>query len=99
MTEESRGCLIALGLFALGIAMILVWGWVISLGWGWFVVPLGVIPITYWHATGLAFLASMFVGWRSSAKDSESMALVVSLAQPFWTLGFMWVIAMIMGVA
>ena len=28
-------------------------GWVIKLMWGWFIVPLGVMPVTIWHAIGL----------------------------------------------
>ena len=33
-------------------------GWIIKLMWDWFIVPLGITPITVWHAVGLDIIFS-----------------------------------------
>lgn len=37
--------------------------------WGWFVVPLGIAPITYLHAVGLGCVLSSFLGQRGLNTD------------------------------
>lgn len=49
-------------------------GYITSLLWGWFMVPLGVKAITYWHAVGLGPLFSMFLGSRGIATNEDSSA-------------------------
>lgn len=47
----------------LGILCMLSSGYVISNGWDMFMVPLGVPPISFWHAVGLlSFVGSFFTG-------------------------------------
>lgn len=40
-----------------GVAAFLLYGWVLLLYWRWFVVPLGVRDISYWHCLGLVLFA------------------------------------------
>lgn len=47
----------------IGITLVMVlsllWsGFVASVLWNWFITPLGVMPLTYWHAIGLMCLAA-----------------------------------------
>lgn len=39
--------------------------------WGWFLVPLGVPAITFWHASGLGALLGVFLGPRGISRTSE----------------------------
>lgn len=39
-------------------------GFVTSTLWGWFIVPLGISAIGLWHAAGISFLLSSFLGIR-----------------------------------
>lgn len=36
-------------------------GWTGAKLWGWFIVPLGVPPVSLWHAAGLAAFAALMV--------------------------------------
>ena len=60
-------------------ALYVFWGgYVASTLWGWFVVPLGVKAITYWHAVGLTCVTGAFIGVRNDKSDeSESVGDVV----------------------
>lgn len=56
--------------FALVTALQIFWGgFVASSLWGWFVVPLGLSAISYWHAVGLCCLLTLFVGGQPPADD------------------------------
>lgn len=35
-------------------------GWFVKLMWGWFIVPLGVMPISLWHGLGIGLFISYF---------------------------------------
>lgn len=37
-------------------------GFVLATLWGWFVVPLGVVPIIWWQAAGLTATSNMLTG-------------------------------------
>jgi len=43
-------------------------GWVLSILWGWFVVPLGVVALTIPGAIGLRLVVGLFVTNRSPKK-------------------------------
>lgn len=48
------------------------WGaFVSSTLWGWFLVPLGVPAITYWHAVGIGSVIAAFLGSRGMPPDIE----------------------------
>ncbi len=56
-----------LSLYVLAVILSIAWtGYVMSVLWGWFIVPLGVIPITVWHAIGISSLIRVFTAKRSS---------------------------------
>jgi hypothetical protein len=53
--------------------------WVLTVLWGWFVVPLGVPAIDAWHAFGLSLLMELFTYRRS--KDDPLDGLTAALAE------------------
>lgn len=64
-------------------ALYIFWGgFVAATLWGWFVVPLGVMAITYWHAVGLTCVVAAFAGLKGddSIKESESLGEGVAKA-------------------
>ncbi|WP_277594426.1 hypothetical protein [Pseudomonas chlororaphis] len=80
-------------------ALFVFWaGYVVSTLWGWFVVPLGVVAINYWHAVGLMCIVSAFVGVKADedVADSDSLgegvakACVKSLLLPAFLLCMGW---------
>lgn len=94
--------LLGVCLFVIIPALSIFWGgYVGSVLWGWFVVPLGAPPIGTLHSAGLACIVSLFMGKRGldleensrkSTEDKlvEGLALVVML--PLVPLVFGWLI-------
>lgn len=81
-------------------ALFVFWGgYVAATLWGWFVVPLGVMAISYWHAVGLTCVMAAFAGVKSDedTEDSESIGEGVAKATfkgaliPALLLGMGWV--------
>ena len=74
----------------------LVSAFVLMKGWAWFVVPLDVPALTYWHALGLGLLANCFYRDRSEKELGElqetSVAILVTQAfvMPAFLLGLLW---------
>lgn len=61
-----------------GLAMIAapaIRGWAVSVLWGWFVVPLGVVAITWAHGYGLALVADCVVSPKRSDSEDADVAL------------------------
>ncbi len=54
--ESLLGCI---GVMALIPAMSLAEGYIVSLLWSWFFVPLGAIEISVWHSIGIALLCNI----------------------------------------
>jgi hypothetical protein len=67
-------------------------GWVISIMWGWFVVPLGILPLSIVHATGLGVLITMLVLQKTSnsSEENEIEGYVASVVYPIFFLGIGW---------
>lgn len=58
--------------FAIAVLVSIFWGgFVTSTLWGWFLVPLGVKAITYWHAVGLSSLFGSFLGSRGLLNNNS----------------------------
>lgn len=66
----------------IGIALLVLWaigvfwgGFVASTLWDWFMVPLGMVSINYWHASGLSALLAVFLGPRGlhRAEDKDDV--------------------------
>ena len=76
------------------LALALVQGWVLTVLWGWFVVPtFGVAHLPIAYALGLSATANLFVGAKPSTKDqSLSDIFVSSFTYTFvaLALGFLW---------
>lgn len=65
--------------------------WWLYPAWGWFVVPLGLPAIGFWHFAGLLFLVTIVTMHNDSKKDDRKtdwVSLVVKLFFPilFWAL-------------
>jgi len=73
-------------------------GWVLSLLWDWFLVPLGVPSVGFWHAVGLClvvtFLTYHYYNFQRS-KPNLIEALVYVLS-PLAVLGIGWVVHSLM---
>lgn len=70
-------------------------GYVTALLWGWFMVPLGVHPINYWHAVGIGALLSVFLGSRGMPTDKKPPELILKgllmvALIPFFSLLLGW---------
>ena len=70
MKDSSMKSLIAIVLLIPGL---LFSGLVIKLLWGWFIVPLGVIPISIIHAIGIDIVVSLIA--PSTTKDTDNMSV------------------------
>lgn len=86
-----------IGLLALILVRVFWGGYVSATLWGWFMVPLGVAPITYWHAVGLSLLLSVFLGSRGmkndkkeSSTDSLINGFIYSVTIPAASIGIGW---------
>lgn len=67
---ENKTLALGCAVLFLSVPAALLRGWVLSLLWAWFVVPLGVPPITYLHAVGISLLASLLTHKNSPADDA-----------------------------
>ena len=72
-------------------------GWIIHLMWQWFVVPLGVSPISVTHAIGLGILVSLLTKDAPQPDDDPDRAFVyitlVAFIRPALALLLAWIIA------
>lgn len=50
------GAAIVIGTIVMTLLCVLWWSWWLYPAWGWFIVPLGVPPISLWHFWGLLAL-------------------------------------------
>lgn len=67
-------------------------GWILSVCWRWFMVPLGVPSIGVAHAIGLSSLFSLFRGSLSSKSDAGWLTVVLTaLAGPWMVFGVCYV--------
>jgi len=85
------------------VAGIFLYAFVLLLFWNWFVVPLGLKPLVYWHALGLSLFVSFLRGSADRGKEETRNAQdwkrtckggYVSLAF-FWVSG--WLVHVLMG--
>lgn len=74
-------------------------GFVAATLWGWFVVPLGVPAINYWHAAGLCTTLGVFMGSRGiSGTENETVGdilargFIFSAGLPLLSLIFGWLV-------
>lgn len=98
--DTTEAWLVAIGVI-LGVpalvALISIWnGYVLSILWGWFVVPFLKLPaLSVPEAIGLVFVGHMLAGGRASRKTEKGKffeELVTSLLAPLLALGVAWVV-------
>lgn len=79
--------------------VLIIHGYVISIMWGWFVVPLGVPAIGIAHAIGLAgMLGALNVAKSSDKVEGRAMAWIMDmlLIRPAIILGIGWIVKQFM---
>lgn len=70
-------------------------GYIISTLWGWFVVPLGMKPITFVHGMGI----SVFVGLFKTTIDKTTLTrqeYIQAVFKPFTVLILGWIVHLCM---
>lgn len=74
---------LVLGLLVLG----LLWrAWWLYPAWGWFVVPLGLPPLSYWHFTAIVFLVGVLTNHVDTKKDERATDWVAIVVLFFWPI-------------
>lgn len=72
--EQLKKTSLALGLLLVGIFVGFFWvGYVTSVLWSWFAVPLGVPAISLFHAVGLSLLVKVLANPIKSGKNRDDM--------------------------
>lgn len=87
------GVLIFLAVLAYIAFMIVLRGWVISVLWAWFMVPLGLPDIGVAAAVGLSCLMAVFLPTPAQMKNKEAEDRVQTMIYPFVS----WVLALAIG--
>lgn len=77
---------------AIGMALLtLIWRtWWLYPAWGWFIVPLGVRPITFWHFAALIFLGHVLTLQTDTKKDDRETDWTKLASGFIWPV-FVWV--------
>jgi len=95
------GCLGIMALFVIVIpASIIMNGWVLSIMWKWFVVPLFHLPeLTIAYAVGISMVISLFKDKSSVTQNNEKSlsekiisAFTYAFIVPLLSLGFGWIV-------
>lgn len=106
MDKENMTILGCFGVIALLVIIIpgsiLMHGWVLSILWGWFVVPLFHLPVlSIPYAIGLASVVSMFKGSTIIKEDKDKsftekifVAIAHAFVAPLFMLFFGWIITL-----
>jgi hypothetical protein len=95
--EKERPIVVLLGLF--GSPLLAVWmSYVLTILWGWFMVPLGVHAIGKAHAYGLATLIGL-VRTKTGKSDDASVAAAIAIAIIAPTISLLagWIAHSLMG--
>jgi len=99
--EVAKGC----AFLIIGIpASYALKGWAWLMLWGWFVQPLGAPAVTYWHALGLALVASLFMSNSSSPietarikKDLGAKRVMQLAPEIAWITIARWPVVVLLG--
>jgi hypothetical protein len=88
----------AIAFFALTLAALSIWsGYVLSILWGWFLVPMGAKQIGVAHAIGLAAIVNVFMGQRGvNGNDDKKNTnwggkLIAVIIGPLFALFVGWI--------
>lgn len=81
-----------LGIVALYVPVAILRGWVLAKLWGWFVVPLGVVPITIPWGIGIALVMGMFQSRSYPKEEKEWAGLGFAIISPLFALLVGWIV-------
>jgi hypothetical protein len=95
-TENPTSTEISLLVFIASIFYVLFNGYVISVLWRWFAVPLGIPPISVVHGIGIDLLVGLLVFKAIDLNASADDRLKVAFA-PVVTLAIAWPVHLLMG--
>ena len=90
---EAIALLVALLIsFAAAGGMMIYYGWVVSILWGWFIVPFGLPSLSIPWAIGLASVAKITIssGKKTSPEGFEEWTAY--LLSPLFVLGMCWIV-------
>lgn len=78
-----------IGLIALWMLEVFVYGTVLRFMWNWFITPLGLARIGFWLALGISLTITCFVGTKVSDEDNrtEMLSLNIMAALLIWGIG------------
>jgi len=105
MTEFLAAIMVILGFvslfFVLLVVSTLLNGWVFSILWAWFIIPVFGLPaLTIGQAIGLSmvvtFLTYQYVDNQKSDKETNYAVIVLPLAKPFMYLAIGYVVKLVM---
>ena len=89
------GAIVVAGPFIFGLLILaIMWRtWWLYPTWEWYVVPLGVRQVSFWHFAALMFLISVFTAHTSHKKDDRPMdwsSMLASLITPMLIWALLW---------
>lgn len=71
-------------IFALSLTMLLWRAWWLYPAWGWYLVPLGLPPISFWHFTALVFLVGVLTQHMDTKEDDRKTSWGAVFVSFFW---------------
>lgn len=75
-------------------------GWVLSIIWGWFMVPIGAPALGIAACIGVSLVTHMLCGthdYRDKTESEKKQAAVGAFLVPLLVLGMAWVVKQFMG--
>ena len=93
--EGLKVVALVLGILTAGLLFAVYNAWVLSILWGWFIVPLGVKSLSIAHAYGVTLVAGLFLSTRgikeNKNQDDWISSLITWLILPLAALFFGWI--------
>ena len=87
-----RAFLLIIGVFLVWAVCIPLWGWAIAKLWLWFVVPLGLAPLSWAHAYGLGLLVSLTTHQSNDAENSTGTLIARAIISPLVFVFIGWIV-------
>jgi phosphoglycerol transferase MdoB-like AlkP superfamily enzyme len=86
--------MVAVPLILIMVILALMWrAWWLYPAWAWFIVPLGLPAITFWHFAALVFLVNLLMHQMSTKKDERKEdwpVLIMAFLWPALAWALMW---------
>ena len=89
-------------LLAFGLGLSLWWSFVTMVNWNWFLVPLGVMQVGFWHVMGIGTVVSLFLAnslYHDISKGGKNGSIrfyAILAVYPAVALLFGWIFQMLM---